>query len=97
MHSDYIDENPKRNLCWVTEPIKLYDKIEKERVCGLNEDVLKTLIKFYANVPEERTDVNMKPYLGQSVKVIADIEHDERRKWLEEKYKYIVSNRPRHK
>lgn len=90
-------ENPLRNVCWVTEPMKLYDTIENEKVLGLNEDVLKTLIKFYANAPEERTGVDMKPYLGKTVKWIADIEHDERRNWLEQQYKHLASNRPRHK
>ncbi|XP_077275480.1 mitochondrial ribosomal protein S30 isoform X2 [Temnothorax americanus] len=97
VHSEHADENPKRNICWVTEPIKLFDKIEDEKVHGLNEEVLKTLIKFYMNVPEERTGVDLKPYLGKSVKVVADIEHDERRNWLEKQYKHLVSNRPRHR
>lgn len=77
--------------------MQLYDKIENEKVHGLNEEVLKTLIQFYANIPEERTNVDMKPYLGKSVKVIANIKHDERRNWLEQRYKHLVNNRPRHK
>ncbi|XP_011694126.1 PREDICTED: 28S ribosomal protein S30, mitochondrial [Wasmannia auropunctata] len=97
VHSEYADENPKRNICWVTEPMKLFDKIEDEKVHGLNEEVLKNLIKFYMNVPEERVGVNLKPYLGKTVKVIADIEHDERRNWLEKHYKHLVTNRPRHR
>lgn len=97
MYSDHIDTNPKRNICWVTEPMKLFDKIEDEKIHGLNEEVLKNLIRFYVNVPEERIGVDMKPYLGKSVKVIADIEHDERRNWLEKSYKHLVNNRPRHR
>ncbi|XP_032687299.1 39S ribosomal protein S30, mitochondrial [Odontomachus brunneus] len=97
MYSEHIDTNPKRNICWVTEPMKLFDKIEDEKIHGLNEEVLKNLIRFYVNVPEERIGVDMKPYLGKSVKVIADIEHDERRNWLENNYKHLVSNRPRHR
>lgn len=97
VHSEHIDTNPKRNICWVTKPMKLFDKIENEVIYGLNEEVLKYLIKFYVNVPEERIGVDMKPYLGKSVKVIADIEHDEKRNWLEQQYKYLISNRPRHR
>ncbi|KAG5339332.1 RT30 protein, partial [Acromyrmex charruanus] len=97
VHSEYADENLKRNICWITEPIKLFDKIENDKVHGLNEEVLKTLIKFYMNIPEERVGVNLKPYLGKSVKVIADIEHDGRRNWLEKQYKHLVANRPRHR
>lgn len=97
MHSEHVDENPKRNICWITEPIKLFDKIEDDKVHGLNEEVLKTLIKFYMNMPKERVGIDLKPYLGKSVKVIADIEHDERRNWLEKQYKHLVNNRPRHR
>lgn len=97
VHSENVTKNPKRNVCWITEPIKLFDKIENEKVQGFNEEVLKNLIKFYVNTPEERVGVDLKPYLGKSEKVIADIEEDERRNWLEKYYKHLVSNRPRHK
>lgn len=97
VHSEYADENPKRNICWVTEPIKLFDKIENEKVHGLNEEVLKTLIKFYTNIPEERIGVDLKPYLGKSKKVIADIIGDKKRNWLEKYYKHLMCNRPRYR
>lgn len=95
VHSEYISENPKRNICWITEPIKLFDKIENEKVHGLNEEVLKILIKFYTNMPEERIGIDLKPYLGQVIKVIADIRGNNRRNWLEKQYKHLVCNRPR--
>lgn len=96
VHSDHADKNPKRNMCWVTKPMKLFDTIEEGKVHGFNEDVLRTLIKFYVNVPEERLKVDMKPYLGKTVKHLADIEHRDRRVFLERGFKYISSNRPRH-
>ena len=96
LHSEYADENPVRNMCWITEPMKLFDTVENEKIHGFNEDVLKSLMKFYINMPEERTGVNMKPYLGESVKRIADIPDVQRRTWLEEHFKNLVSNRPRH-
>jgi len=95
VHSEYISENPKRNICWITEPIKLFDKIENEKVHGLNEEVLKTLIKFYTNMPEERIGIDLKPYLGRVIKIIADIRGNNRRNWLEKQYKHLVCNRPR--
>lgn len=97
LHSEHAIHNPRRNICWITEPIKLFDEIENGKIHGLNEEVLKTLIKFYMNAPEERIGVNMKPYLGDSEKLIADIEHDERRNWLEQRYKHLVSIRSRHR
>ncbi|XP_003703244.1 mitochondrial ribosomal protein S30 [Megachile rotundata] len=96
VHSEYADENPKRNLCWITKPTKLFDTVEEGNIHGFNEDVLKTLLKFYVNVPEERFNVNMKPYLGEKVKHLADIEDRDRRVWLEKGFKHIMSNRPRH-
>ncbi|XP_016837802.1 28S ribosomal protein S30, mitochondrial [Nasonia vitripennis] len=96
MHIDAINENPRRNICWITEPLKLFDSIEDGKVQGLNEDVLKHLIKFYVNAPEVKKGVEMKPYLSEE-EVIAGIEEPDRRKWLEEKYKHLVSNRPRHR
>ena len=96
MHIDAIGENKKRNLCWITEPMKLFECIENGKVQGLNEEVLKNLIKFYINVPETKEGIEMKPYLNQE-KLIANIEDPERRIWLEQRYKHLVSNRPRHR
>ncbi|CAK9809468.1 28S ribosomal protein S30, mitochondrial [Anthophora quadrimaculata] len=96
LHMDNADENPKRNMCWITEPLKLFDTVENGQIHGFNEDVLRKLITFYINTPAERTNVNMKPYLGETVKYIADIEDPERRTWLETRFKHIMSNRPRH-
>ncbi|XP_023949445.2 28S ribosomal protein S30, mitochondrial [Bicyclus anynana] len=95
IHSDEVDINPKHNICFGTKPMKLYESIENGSVKGLNEDVLKMLIQFYLNAPEER-DHEMKPYLGKEEQIIADIEDDNKRCWLESTYKHLVSNRPKH-
>ncbi|XP_075979606.1 mitochondrial ribosomal protein S30 [Anticarsia gemmatalis] len=95
MHNDKVDSNPKHNVCFGTKPMKLYDCIEDGKVKGLNEDVLKMLIQFYLNAPEER-EHEMKPYLGKEVQVVADIEDDNKRCWLESRYKHLVANRPKH-
>ncbi|KAI4482764.1 hypothetical protein M0804_008617 [Polistes exclamans] len=96
LHSENSDENPRRNICWATDSVKLFDKVEGEKVHGLNTDVLKSLIKFYANTPMKK-EINMKPYLGYNVQKIADIKSDVRRDWLERYYKHLVTNRPRHR
>jgi small subunit ribosomal protein S30 len=54
------------------------------------------LLKFYLNTPEVREGVEMKPYLGDVEKHIADITEDKRREWLEAEFKHMYSNRPRH-
>ncbi|XP_058792079.1 large ribosomal subunit protein mL65 [Phymastichus coffea] len=96
MHIDVIDKNPRRNICWITEPMQLFEKIENGKVYGFNEDVLKHLIKFYVNTPEAKEGIEMKPYV-QGEEFIANIEDPERRKWLENKYKHLLSNRMRHR
>lgn len=96
LHWEYADNNPARNICWITEPMMLFDKIEDGKIQGFNEDVLKKLITFYINMPAARSNENMKPYLGESVKYVADITDPERRAWLESRFKYLMSNRPRH-
>lgn len=112
---DLVHTNPKRNVCWRTPELKLYEEIRDGKIVGLNDDVLKTLIKFYGNVPEVRVGVDMKPYLSKNKQVLAlteaesiynynvnffqvsaDYEDNEKRVWLENLYKFVSSNRPRH-
>lgn len=90
-------ENPRRNMCWGTEQIKLFDEIEDGKIRGLNDEVIRHLIKFYINAPAERPNVELQPYLGDSVKCVADIpdEEKERKVWLEQRYKYLMTDRPR--
>lgn len=95
MHTNNTTENPRRNVCWATPELKLYEKIENGKLIGFNDDVLKTLLKFYGNTPEERLGVNMKPYLSDTEKHAADYDDPEKRIWLEREYKHIMSNRPR--
>uniref|UniRef100_A0A1Y1M8U9 28S ribosomal protein S30, mitochondrial n=1 Tax=Photinus pyralis TaxID=7054 RepID=A0A1Y1M8U9_PHOPY len=96
MHLKYIEDNSKVNICWGSKELKLYEEIQNGKVIGFNEDVLKMLVSFYTNVPRERSGVELRPFLGDQEKVIADLQDDERREWLEKEYKFITSNRPRH-
>lgn len=95
MHNEKMDGNPKHNICFGTKPLKLYETLEDGKVKGLNENVLKMIVQFYVNSPEER-EHEMKPYLGKEERVVADIEDDNKRCWLEARYKHLVSNRPKH-
>ncbi|XP_072938081.1 uncharacterized protein mRpS30 [Epargyreus clarus] len=95
MHDQKMKENPKHNICYGTKPLKLYETIENGKVKGLNEDALKMLVQFYLNEPQERKH-EMKPFLNSEEQVVADIEDDKKRCWLEETFKRIISNRPRH-
>lgn len=95
VHSQHIDENPKKNVCWATSEMKLFDDIKDNKVHGLNLDVLKMFVKLYLNKPEDRLGVTLRPYLNKNEKCIADYENEEKRIWLEREYKFLTSNRPR--
>lgn len=97
MHLRFEDQNQKKNICWATKELKLFEEIKDHKVIGFNDDVLKMLIKFYTNIPKERVGVEMRPYLSKEENVIAEYADDDKRQWLEREYKFITSNRPRHK
>nr|CAH7747177.1 unnamed protein product [Callosobruchus chinensis] len=95
-HTHFAEENPKRNICWASDGMKLFESVDGEKVVGYNEEVLKTLLKFYVNAPQERLGVNLTPYLSSEEKVAADYEDDDKRQWLEREYKFLTSNRERY-
>lgn len=98
MYGDFINTNSKRNICWGTRTQKLFESIDQNgKLIGFNEEVLKNLLKFYANAPQERLGVDLKPYLNKNEKCIAEIQNDDKRQWLEREYKHMMSNRPRHR
>ncbi|XP_047447559.1 39S ribosomal protein S30, mitochondrial [Mugil cephalus] len=43
--------NPRKNLLWGTESLRLYESVQDGEVVGLNDDVLKLLIQFLMNQP----------------------------------------------
>lgn len=97
VHSKHTSENPLRNLCWASKDYKLFEEVQSGRVVGFNDETLKNLIRFYANAPQERLGVNLRPYLSKEAQYSADYEDDDKRNWLEREYKFLVSNRPRFK
>lgn len=44
-------DNPRKNLLWGTESLKLYDSVEDGKVVGLNDGVIKLLVQFLMNQP----------------------------------------------
>ncbi|XP_054628344.1 39S ribosomal protein S30, mitochondrial [Dunckerocampus dactyliophorus] len=40
-------DNPRKNLLWGTESMRLYEGVEDERVVGLNDDTVKLLVRFF--------------------------------------------------
>ncbi|KAJ6636283.1 28S ribosomal protein S30, mitochondrial [Pseudolycoriella hygida] len=97
LNIDSIEKNQKVNQCWGTKEMKLFEEITEDgKVIGLNDDVIRNMIKFYINEPRKR-DIDMKPYLGGDEKKIADMKHQDRRVFMEEHYKNLFSGRPRNK
>lgn len=41
---------------------------------GLNDEVVKTLVKLYLNEPQDRLGVNLRPFLSEHEKLAADYE-----------------------
>lgn len=93
----HFDRNQRANKCWGTDEIKLFDEIDANgQVKGFNDDVLRHLIQFYLAEPKQRNH-EMQPYLGTEEQTIADIDHLERREFLEKHYKHLMSGKPRHR
>lgn len=74
LHSENATNNPKRNLCWVSGSQKLYEEVKEGKVVGLNDEVVKTLVKLYLNEPQDRLGVNLRPFLSEQEKLAADYE-----------------------
>ena len=47
-HSD-VDTNALRNVCWTSGELKLFDGYENGTLYGLNDEVLKLLVKVRVN------------------------------------------------
>ncbi|XP_028313363.1 large ribosomal subunit protein mL65 [Gouania willdenowi] len=43
--------NPRKNILWGTESLRLFDDVQDGEVVGLNDDVLKLLLQFFMNRP----------------------------------------------
>lgn len=93
----YFDKSQRANKCWGTDEMNLFEEIDSTgKVIGFNDEVLRNLIQFYLAEPKER-GYEMKPYLSKEEETVADIEHVERREFLEKKFKHLMSGKPRHR
>ncbi|CAB3359209.1 Hypothetical predicted protein [Cloeon dipterum] len=96
LHFQNTANNPKRNVCWSSQPVKLFESIDNGHVKGLNMDVLKTLVKFYLNEPKERIGVNLTPYLDPETPMVSKIEEEDKRVFLENLFKKVSLNGKKH-
>lgn len=71
-HED-VDNKDRRNLCWASEKLRLFDTIEDGQVKGINEDVYRLLLKFLLNAPILKEGLDLKPYLGTDTRTEEEI------------------------
>ncbi|KAG8323793.1 structural constituent of ribosome, partial [Homalodisca vitripennis] len=64
---------------------------------GWDDRALRQLVEAYLNSPMEREGVDMKPFLDKDAPYVKDISQEERRVWLHDQFRYLSSNRPRHR
>ncbi|XP_033150249.1 28S ribosomal protein S30, mitochondrial [Drosophila busckii] len=99
VHGQNIDENPRVNYCRVSAPQLLYGEINEAGKCvDFNEQTLRQLFSFYANVPcVKRSSEELQPYVGgPTLRRAADYDNAEQREFLEHTFKHLASKRPRH-
>ncbi|XP_075154294.1 mitochondrial ribosomal protein S30 [Haematobia irritans] len=98
MYGNLIEENPRTNSCRGTNEMEMYQEFDENgKIVGFNEEVLKHLIQCYTRKPDlQRTPEELTPYLDKHVQRVADYTDVEKRTFLEETFKHMCSNRPRH-
>lgn len=77
------EANPLKNICWVTGPHKLYDRIEDGKVKGFDDSVLEHIVKFLCIKPVDR-GIDLRPNLGKEDDKLGVSEYIERKKLLVE-------------
>lgn len=93
----HFEKSRRANKCWGSGEMKLFDAVDDTgSVIGFNDTVLRHLVQFYLSTPKER-NYDLKPNLNAEESTVADIDHLERRQFLEERFKHILSRRPRHR
>ncbi|CAG0913020.1 unnamed protein product [Notodromas monacha] len=95
LHDEFVDANPKWNLCWCSEDMKLYSDLDSDgNIVGVNDQVIRLLIKFLVKTPSRRQGVNMTPYLGPE-KFVQNLPDGPYKDYIAEQFKFMASNRPR--
>ncbi|GBL89847.1 28S ribosomal protein S30, mitochondrial [Araneus ventricosus] len=73
-HED-VDNKDRRNLCWTSGKLRLFETIEDGQLKGVNEDVYRLLLKFLLNTPEVKEGQVLKPYLGVDTRTEEEIKN----------------------
>uniref|UniRef100_A0A0K8SKB9 28S ribosomal protein S30, mitochondrial n=1 Tax=Lygus hesperus TaxID=30085 RepID=A0A0K8SKB9_LYGHE len=97
IHKELNSPNTRTNIC-VSLPIQpLYQEISNNQFVGWNDEVILNLLGFYLNKPEARDGVDMKPFINPAIRVLAEVDDEDRRIWLHNQFRHMYSNRPRHR
>ncbi|CAL1299588.1 unnamed protein product [Larinioides sclopetarius] len=73
-HED-MDNKDRRNLCWTSGKLRLFETIEDGQLKGVNEEVYRLLLKFMLNAPEVKEGQVLKPYLGVDTRTEEEIKN----------------------
>ncbi|XP_015906879.1 large ribosomal subunit protein mL65 [Parasteatoda tepidariorum] len=83
-----VDKKDRRNICWSSGTIRLFDTIENGEIKGLNDEVFKILLKFLMNAPVSDENIKLKPYLGEDNRTEEEIDN------MRYIYRNMYSHRP---
>lgn len=86
-HSD-VDSKNKRNICWSSGKMRLFETIENGELKGVNYEVFKILLKFFLNSPQIPSGIELKPYLSTCTKSAEEFRE------IKELLLKMYSNRP---
>ncbi|RWS24065.1 28S ribosomal protein S30-like isoform X1, partial [Leptotrombidium deliense] len=71
-HSD-VDKNDRRNLCWSSGEMKLFESFENDEFVGVNDDAIKYLVKLLLSSPQPCENTVLRPYLSQDTRKEEDV------------------------
>ncbi|XP_015792195.1 28S ribosomal protein S30, mitochondrial [Tetranychus urticae] len=75
-HSDLFTGDGPRNICWISPEMKLYQSYEDGQFIGVNDDVVKYLIKMYSKVPCKEPNVDYRTFVGKDLRTEEEINVD---------------------
>ncbi|CAN8011646.1 unnamed protein product [Ixodes pacificus] len=68
LHPDFYEDNTARNLCWSSGNLRLFEAFENGELKGLDDEVLKTLLRFVLQQPKAPEGLELRPYLGEDMR-----------------------------
>lgn len=62
----YVKSNNYCNVCWTTKPARLFESVSHGQVVGLDDNILKTVVKFVLKKPSSVPEgMDLRPHLSK--------------------------------